>query len=456
MILAVVDMVSAGKAFTVGWKTLAMYTLTTAVAALEGLVIVLVFKRWFSNNSSEEEDKVPFFQIFCDEAKSSLFERNDATGVISCVPLDISASNLTTFIFHDVNDVFVKAETSAIKSDIGLSETIQEGIFKNIVSGNIISDFSSGNFLAVICFAIFFGVALISSGKKHNKGELPPVAFSFIKECNNILVMMIEWVIKLTPFAVISLISGALAGQDDLATVFQDVGVLIGAGLLGYACHLFIFYPTLFFVFVRRNPYAYMRNIFPAQCMAFACSSSAATLPINIKCAVESREVPKTLANFVLSLGATINMDGTALYFPICIIFLGMANGEEITVASYVMIFLLSTLGSAGAAPVPSAQLVLVVTAYNTVFGSTGIPDKFGLIVLIDWFMDRCATAVNVSGDNFISRIISSFESDSFKVEEMEESENEIDENGCAQVVTESNVEVDLNLESFENVKKKE
>eukprot|EP00122_Pirum_gemmata_P021392 Pgem_evm1s19932 len=103
-------------------------------------------------------------------------------------------------------------------------------------------------------------------------------------------------------------------------------------------------------------------------------------------------------------------MDGTALYFPCALVFLGMLNGEEITIASYFLIFLLSTLGSIGSAPVPSSQLVLVITAYNTIFGTVGTPDYFGFIILIDWFLDRCATTVNVTGDNMISRIVAGLE----------------------------------------------
>eukprot|EP00122_Pirum_gemmata_P013828 Pgem_evm1s12879 len=148
----------------------------------------------------------------------------------------------------------------------------------------------------------------------------------------------------------------------------------------------------------------------PLQCFAFASASSAASLPINIQCALKSGRVPKTIANFVLSLGATINMDGGAIYFPIAIIFLGCSAGLDINVSTYFLVILLSTLGSAGTAPVPSASLVLIITAYNTVFGTTGTPDRFGYILVIDWFMDRCRTTVNVSGDNFMCGIIASLE----------------------------------------------
>jgi len=414
MMLAVIDMMKAGKAVSIGWKTIGLYAVGTCAAAIEGLCIVLIFKRWFSRKEEDPESILPLFNIFCDQGKNSILAQNASTGVIECVAATAmeTMSNVTNFLMDDINNVFAIAKGSGIKNDVSLSETVQNGVFKNLVSGNIVADLANASFLSVITFSLFFGVALISVGKKHHNGQLPPTIINAVTEANHTLVLMIEWIIHLTPIAVCSLICGALAGQKNLGATFTDVGVLIGAAVCGYAFHLLVFYPTFFFVLLRKNPYAYMKNLLPAQCMAFACSSSAATLPVNIQCAVDSKEVPKTLANFVLSLGATINMDGTALYFPVALVFLGMMNGEEITVASYFLIFLLSTLGSIGSSPVPSAQLVLVITAYNTIFSTTGTPDKFGLLVMIDWFLDRCATLVNVTGDNIICRIVSGLEGD--------------------------------------------
>eukprot|EP00122_Pirum_gemmata_P012326 Pgem_evm1s11449 len=308
MMLAVIDMVKAGKAVTIGWKTIGLYAFSTCIAALEGLVIVLIFQRWFSTEEEVLDDNSPLFQIFCDEAKNMIM--TNVNGVVNCVAAsttDQTPNNMTTFLFEDLNGVFAKSENGGVKNDVSLSTTLQTGVFQNLVSGNIVMDLANGNFLSVITFSVFMGVALMGVGKKYHKGQLPPAIFNVVKECNHVFVLMIEWIIVLTPFAVASLIAGALAGQDDLTQVFSDVGLLVAAALTGYLFHLFVFYPCFLFCFTRKNPYAYMKNIIPAQCMAFACSSSAATLPINIQCAANSGEVPKTLANFVLSLGATIN-----------------------------------------------------------------------------------------------------------------------------------------------------
>lgn len=107
-------------------------------------------------------------------------------------------------------------------------------------------------------------------------------------------------------------------------------------------------------------------------------------------------------------MGATINMDGGAIYFPCACIWLATLNGLEPTFGNYILLIILATIGSAGTAPVPSASLVLIITAYNTVFGTTGTPDGFSFILAIDWFMDRCRTVTNVTGDAVVAGIVAS------------------------------------------------
>lgn len=109
---------------------------------------------------------------------------------------------------------------------------------------------------------------------------------------------------------------------------------------------------------------------------------------------------------FVLPLGATINMDGSAIYFPCACVWLAVLNGISPNFGDYILLVILSTVGSAGAAPVPASGLVLVITAYNTVFGGSGTPQGFEFVVAIDWFLDRCITALNVTGDTVVAGII--------------------------------------------------
>lgn len=210
----------------------------------------------------------------------------------------------------------------------------------------------------------------------------------------------------MTPFAVLSLIAQAIGSQDELAAAFSNVGYLIAANLVGYIAHFLITDVLIHFLLTRKNPFAYLKFIVPAQTTALACASSAATLPVTLRCVKTTGQVPDDIRLFVLPLGATINMDGSAIYFPCACIWLAILNGITPNAGSYILLIILSTIGSAGAAPVPASGLVLVITAYNTVFGGTGIPNGFEFVVAIDWFLDRCITALNVTGDTVVAHIV--------------------------------------------------
>lgn len=212
---------------------------------------------------------------------------------------------------------------------------------------------------------------------------------------------------RITPFAVFSLIATAVGSQEDLAGSFGNVGYLILANLVGYLAHFLIVDVGIHYLLTKKNPFTYLKNIIPAQTTALACASSAATLPVTLKCVKASGQVPDDIRTFVLPLGATINMDGSAIYFPCACIWLAILNGITPNAGSYILLIILSTIGSAGAAPVPASGLVLVITAYNTVFGGSGIPNGFEFIVAIDWFLDRCITVLNVTGDTVVAHIVS-------------------------------------------------
>ncbi len=198
----------------------------------------------------------------------------------------------------------------------------------------------------------------------------------------------------------------AVGSQDDLSGTFTNVGYLIAACLVGFVAHFLVVDVGFFFIMTRENPFPYLRQIIPAQMTAFACASSAATLPVTLRCVKATGSVPDDIRHFVCPLGATINMDGSAIYFPCACIWLAVLNGVTPNAGSYILLIILATIGSAGAAPVPSSGLVLVITAYNTVFGTSGVPNGFEFVVAIDWFLDRFVTALNVTGDTVVCGIV--------------------------------------------------
>lgn len=400
VVISVVDMMVVGRASSVGIKTVVLYTLTTLIASIIGLISILSFQSLFKEGDFGEEEPT-FVKLGCNAEMSFITEGDD--GSITCSANGTEMN--TMFEIDDISGSFVRVSTGA-RDDISLSDTIYQGVFLKLITQNIFLSFVEQNFAAVIVFAICFGVALgkIMFKKNITQSESPLVML--FTECSELFLTLINWVIAITPFAVFSLISQAIGSQTDLGGAFANVGWLIAASLVGFILHFIIVDICLLGFLTKSNPFDYLKHIIPAQTTALACASSAATLPVTLRCVKNSGMVPDDIRNFVLPLGATVNMDGSAIYFPCACIWLAFLNGVQPTAASYILLIILSTVGSVGTAPVPSSALVLIITAYNTVFGGTGTPNGFEFVVAIDWFLDRCITALNVTGDTVVSRII--------------------------------------------------
>jgi Na+/H+-dicarboxylate symporter len=399
IIVSVVDMMSIGKASTIGLATVALYLGTTVAAAVWGCLTTLGFMGLYETETFEESSP-PYIVLGCGEDGKYLAETADGNVVCS--------SNFTmddpnvTFILEDVSKTFVTSSGSTV--ELSLSETVYQGIFQKTVPDNIIGAFAANNFAAIIFFAIFFGVALhrVVLQAKGKESQLMGVLI----EADSVFTLIIRWIIFLTPFAVCSLIASAIGKQSDLLQMFKNIGFLVSSTLLAMGIQFVIVYIGLYAVMTRRNPFWYLSKMIPAQAMAFATASSAATIPTTLASVTSTGLVNETIARFVVPTGATVNMDGGAIYFVTACVWLAVLNGEEVTAASFIMLIFIATVGSIGTAPVPSASLVLIITAYNTVFGGTGTPNGFGYIFAIDWLMDRFRTVMNVTGDCIVAGIV--------------------------------------------------
>ena len=400
VVISVVDMMTVGKAGSVGWKSIALYLLTTVIAAVLGIISIVSFKSLFSEGLFSEPLPATI-QLGCNGDGSFLSEMAD--GTLMCTP-DYLDEGDTEFTIIDLTKTFVKNGSGA-KDDISLSDTVYDGVFTKLVTDNITQAFETANFAAVVAFAIAFGVALSRVMDKKKANEYSFI-MSFFKELDGVFITLINWIIMATPFAVLSLIIKAIGSQSDLSSAFSNVGYLVVATIGAMLAHFFVVHCGLFFAITKSSPLAFLRHIVPAQTMAFACASSAATIPITLRCVKNTGRVPDAVARFVIPLGATVNMDGGAIYFPCACIWLAILNGIEPDIASYILLVVISTIGSAGTAPVPSASLVLIITAYNTVFNTTGTPEGFSYILAIDWFMDRLRTVLNVTGDAVVAGMV--------------------------------------------------
>ena len=188
-----------------------------------------------------------------------------------------------------------------------------------------------------------------------------------------------------------------------MIAVLVQTGAYFVTVLLGLAVHALLTLPLILWIFTRRNPLRFMIQMSQALLTAFSTASSSATLPISLECAVGNAKVSRRSADFVLPLGATINMDGTALYEAVAAIFIAQAIGFELTIVQQVVVAITATLAAIGAAGIPEAGLVTMVIVLNAV----GLPLEYiGLILSVDWLLDRFRTTVNVFGDAAGSAVV--------------------------------------------------
>jgi Na+/H+-dicarboxylate symporter len=422
VIIAVVDMMMVGAAGGVGAKTVGLYLTTTLLAGTFGATFSAIFSRWFAvgeNFTAEDSTGNAFITLGCSDSNSFLAQSTD--GSVSCTA-NWTDDNEILWDLNDVNNTLSKLDGGGgAVADISLSDTIYEGVFEKLFTDNVFVAFYEGNFAAIVVFAIALGIAA-SQVMTRSKTMIKPedtTFMSFLIEIDQILSVMIGWVINITPFAVFSMIAAAIGGESNLGSLFKNVGLLVSCTILGFICHYLVTYCGGYFLFTRKNPFVYLKHIFPAQLMGFACASSAATIPVNLK-SVLSAGCHPTIARFVIPLGATINMDGVAIYFPVACIWLAIYNGVTPNISNYILLVIISTFGSMGAAPVPNAGLALIITTYNTVFNAHGTPDGFSFIFAIDWLMDRGCTVVNVTGDSIVCGIISHLMGNGFGIDDTE------------------------------------
>jgi solute carrier family 1 (neutral amino acid transporter) protein 5 len=405
VVMAVVDMMRVGKAGSVGWKALLLYLTSTVFASAIGVISILIYKGLFKVGDFDDIGPA-MVSLGCNAEDSFLAEMKN--GTLMCTSEYMEGDANTEFNIVDITGSFVTS-SGGVSDEISLSDTVYDGVFTKLVTSNITGAFVEANFAAVVLFAVVFGVALSRVLDKRKGKDAQGINFilELFKELDGVLTCMINWIITITPFAVWSLITNAVGTQENLEDAFANVGYLVAAVLTGMISHVIIFHCGVFFLVTKTNPFVYMRFMAPAQTMAFACASSAATIPMTLKSVRSTGRVPDSIMRFVVPLGATVNMDGSAIYFPCACIWLAVLNDIEINASHFILLVIISTIGSAGTAPVPSAGLVLVITAYNTVFNTTGTPDGFPFIVAIDWFLDRCQTVVNVTGDGIVCGMVS-------------------------------------------------
>jgi len=280
-------------------------------------------------------------------------------------------------------------------------------VLLNLIPRNPVEALAGGDMLPIIFFAIFLGAA-VSALPRERKEHI----IGFFDGLNEACMVMIHWIMKLAPYAVFALIGAVIArfGLDVLGSLMIYVLVVI-AGLL---MQVLITYTAALKFLARRSPRAFFRSIRGVQLIAFSTSSSNATLPVTMETAEEELGIEKEVSSFVLPLGATINMDGTALYQAVATMFIAQVLVGHISLAAQFGIVLTATLASIGAAGVPSAGIIILVVVLKGVLAGSGIDPAAGiaLILGVDRILDMCRTAVNVTGDLTAAAVIERTEYD--------------------------------------------
>ncbi len=273
---------------------------------------------------------------------------------------------------------------------------------ENLIPTNPIAAIAGSEFLSIIAFSLLFAVfALIAGGKAaETVRELAQVGF-------DVMMRMTMFIIKLAPYGVLLLMLFATATQG--IGIFGRLGMYMLTVALALLVHAAIVLPLIIKFVARRNPLEYAKALSPALMMAFSSSSSNATLPVTITCVEKRAGISNRISSFVLPLGATVNMDGTALYEVAAVLFIAQWTGHELSLAQQMVVAYTALMASVGAAGIPQAGLVMMVVILQAV----GLPiEAQGLIIAVDRVLDMMRTSVNIWSDAVGCAVIARFEVD--------------------------------------------
>ncbi|MCQ2492184.1 MAG: dicarboxylate/amino acid:cation symporter [Lachnospiraceae bacterium] len=277
----------------------------------------------------------------------------------------------------------------------------------NIIPKNPIGGLAEGNMLQIILFAMIVGILLAKMGEKAD------VVSSFFAQFNDLMMEMTVLVMKVAPIGVFSLIARTFCqvGFDAFIPMLKYMATVFGA----LAVQCLVVYMALLFIFTRLNPFKFLKKFFPVMMFAFSTATSNATIPLSIETLTEKIGVSKKISSFTIPLGATINMDGTAIMQGVAVVFASQVYGIHLGMTGFLTVIATATLASIGTAGVPGVGLITL----SMVFASVGLPvEGIALIMGIDRILDMTRTAVNITGDAVCTTIVAfqdkSFDKDIF------------------------------------------
>ena len=358
LIKGISDLKDISKIKKMGMKTIVVYVLTTVVAIVIGLGIVNVVK--------------PGEGMSADTIEKIKTKYENSAGVAD------------------------KLSKATVQNDAGPLQALVD-----IFPSNIFQSFASASMLQIIFFALFVGISLLLISEKKSKPLM-----DFFDSLNEMVMKMVDLIMLFAPYAVFALLANVMIAFDDTEILLKLLvyALCVVGGLFLMIC----FYLLLVSIYTKKSPLWFLKQISPAQLLAFSTSSSAATLPVTMERVEEHLGVDKEVSGFVLPVGATINMDGTSLYQAIAAVFIMQVIWPEgLTFSNQLIIVGTALLASIGSAAVPSAGMVMLVIVLESVgFPEELLPIGLALIFAVDRPLDMCRTMVNVTGDATVSMII--------------------------------------------------
>lgn len=354
LIKGITSMSDMAKLSSVGGKTILFYTCTTIVAISVGLFIA---------NTFTPGDTFP------QEKRNELL-----------VQYSEKTDNLAT-------------QAGKVKEQPALQPLV------DVIPSNIISAASDNRqMLQVIFFALLFGISMILVGKEKTK-SLKAV----IDASDTVIIKIIDIIMLIAPYGTLALLAGLIVDFSGDAALFKALGWYVLCVVGGLGSLIFIFYPLLIILFKSLNIREFIKHIIPVQLTAFSTSSSAATLPVTLSQSTEKLHISENIAEFVLPVGVTINMDGTGCYQAIAAVFIAQVMGIDLSIADQLAIVLTALASSVGTPGIPGGSIIML----TVILSAAGIPmEGIALILGVDRLLDMCRTVVNVTGDVTVASIL--------------------------------------------------
>ena len=358
LIKGISDLKDISKFRNIGLRTIIIYIFTTVIAISIGLVLVNVLQ---PGDGVSEETITKITETYANDS--------------------------------GVQDKIAEAGKQKDSGPLQFLEDMVPDKAFNAMSNNSLM-------LQVIFFSIFLGLSMLLIGTKRAK----PLKQVF-DSLNDVVLKMVDLIMLMAPIAVFALLANVVvtSGDPDLLLALLKYAATVVIGL----CLMISFYLLLIGLIVKKNPFWFLKEISPAQLLAFSTSSSAATLPVTMERVEEHIGVDKEVSSFVLPVGATINMDGTSLYQAVAAVFISQALAFDLTFADQLTIVLTALLASIGSAAVPGAGMVMLVIVLESIgFPADKFPIALALIFAVDRPLDMCRTVVNVTGDATVATLV--------------------------------------------------